>query len=645
MGSIRARHRLAALASLLLALGPSACKKDPAEPVYRDPRAPCASRDPARALYWGDLHVHTGYSFDAWVFDVRTTPEDAYRFARGESVALPPLDAEGRPSRQLRLDRPLDFVAVTDHSEYFGEVEICKVPGLGGHDSRRCERYRAGDDDVVVEFGSRLTDEAPVRFADVCGSTGERCAGPAREVWQRVQDAAEAAYDRSEACRFTSFVAYEYTAVTDVSNLHRNVIFRNDRVPAFAASYFDFPTPLQLWRVLRSSCLEAGNGCDVLAIPHNSNWSNGRLFAVEYPGARTMEEEAAQARLRGELEPLMEIFQHKGDMECSPGLSGILGPADEACRFEKLKAAPVDCGDGTGAGGAGGVGCVSRLDFLRGILLEGLREGGRLGVNPYRVGVVASTDTHNGTPGEVREDRYAGHWGNNEDTVEERLDFGRITPGGVLYGGGGLTGVWAIENSRDALFDALRRREVYGTSGPRIAVRLFGGFELPPDGCDREDFVAAGDRGGVPMGGTLRGPAATAPRFWVQALMDAGTAERPGTPLATIQIVKGWLDAGGQAHVEVHDVAGDPEAGTVDLDSCASSGGRPSLCAVWTDPDFDPSRPAWYYARVLEAPVCRWSWQACRALPENARPPACADPAVEKAIRERAWTSPIWFEP
>jgi len=425
------------------------------------------------------------------------------------------------------------------------------------------------------------------------------------------------------------------------------VIFRTSKVPPSPASYFEFPKLDQFHRVLRSACQDSLPGCEVMAIPHNANWSNGNMFFVE-----TVEGDEAAARARAqrraELEPLLEVFQHKGDGECSNGLSGITGAPDEQCDFEKLRRDFTDCGDGTGFGGVGGVGCVSRLDFLRGVLLKGFEEERRLGVNPYPFGVIASTDTHNGTPGYTKEDDYVGHWGNNEDTDTRRLGRGTITPAGVIFNGGGLVGVWAEENSREAIFDAMKRKETFGTSGPRISVRMFAGWDLPTELCAAPDMVVQADARGVPMGQVLGPrPSGGTPRLVVSALQDPGTEGRPGTPLQVLQVVKGWLDAAGQAHVEVFDVAGDAANGaSVDVATCATRGeGSGSLCAVWSDPSFDPAAHTFYYVRVLENPTCRWSTWQCNRLPADARPESCEDPQVPKVIQERAWTSPVFYKP
>ncbi len=629
------------------------CESDPNLVVqgggsYVEPRQPCAVHNPLRDAYFGDLHVHTTYSFDAHIFDVRTTPEQAYRFAQGESVSLPPLDANGQGTRTLRLERPLDFAAVTDHSEFLGEVQACTTPGADGYDSPDCQTYRGESYAAARKFGLMLTAGTPRRAADICGADGQGCRVPAGEVWQRIQQAANAAYDRSAQCSFTSFVAYEYSAGPGASTLHRNVIFRNDRVP-FPTSVFEEATPQGLWAELEATCLGAGTGCDVLAIPHNPNESNGKMFFVEYPGAMTLNEERAQAQFRAAMEPVVEIFQHKGDSECMNGLSGVIGQPDELCDFEKRRRPPFpDCGDGTGQTGTAGGGCVSRLDFIRGVLLAGLQETERLGVNPYRVGIIASTDTHNGTPGATDEDKFIGHRGTDDGTPALQLGPGILTPGGIIFNPGGLVGVWAEENSRPSIFDALRRREVFGTSGTRITVRFFGGWNLPAGLCDDPNMIETAYASGVPMGSLLGAPppGAPGPTFLLSALSDPGTSSRPGTPLQRLQVIKGWIDRG-QAHEQVFDVAGDADNGaTVDERTCSASGpGAASLCAVWVDPAFDPTQHAFYYVRAVENPSCRWNTYTCNRLAPEQQPPACSDPTVPRVIQERAWTSPIWYQP
>jgi hypothetical protein len=373
------------------------------------------------------------------------------------------------------------------------------------------------------------------------------------------------------------------------------------------------------------------------------------VLRVEYEPGAPRDAPGALAGLRAAIEPLLEVFQHKGDSECMRGLSGVVGAVDEACGFEKLRAPPFeDCGDDVGSGGTGNAGCVSRRDYARGALLEGLAEDARLGVNPLALGFVASTDTHNGTPGAVAEQSFLGHRGNVDDLPDERLEVAGARSG-TLFNPGGLTGVWAEENTRAGIFAALARREVYGTSGPRIAVRLFAGWDFAPDLCDDPALLATGYARGVPMGGVLPpfdpDVASPAPRLVVSALRDAGTSAQPGTPLERVQIVKGWV-ADGVAHERVYDVAGAAAVGGVDAATCAlAPGGFDSLCGVWRDPDFDPAAHAFYYARVLETPSCRWNAWACAGLAGDARPASCDDPAVPKTIQERAWTSPVFYRP
>jgi hypothetical protein len=601
-------RRTITIVALLLGV---ACKThEEEEPRFVEDREACSDHNPLRNVYFGDLHVHTSYSFDAYINDVEVDPFEAYEFARGEPVELP--DADGG-LRTATIDRPLDFAAVTDHGEYLGEVAACKDPDSPAYDSEVCIGLREGDPGVLVPWGLILGAPDPERPEEICDSTD--CPAYLADAWGRTQDAAEAAYDRSEACSFTSFVAYEWSGAKSLSNLHRNVIFRSERVPAIPSSHFEEPDFWGLWRALQDDCIDGINGCDVLSIPHNTNWSNGNMFVVEYPDG----DEVELAGLRARFEPLIEVYQHKGDSECMNGLSGPLGEPDELCGFEKLRTDEFeDCGDGTGSLGMINNGCVSRLDFVRGILNEGLREHERIGVNPYKLGLMASTDTHNGTPGNVAEATYEGHFGRSEGSSAVRLT-GEI-PGGPQNSAGGLIAVWAEENTRSAIFDAMRRRETYGTSGPRMMVRMFGGWELPADICDR-----------------------AGPTLVVLALKDPGTAEQPGSDLERVQIIKGWVDAAGESHVEVFDIAGGPSGATVDPDTCEVTGsGAASLCGHWVDPNYDPEQRAWYYARVVELPVCRWSTHDCNTLDPSAEPLPTACDTFPDVIQERAWTSPIW---
>lgn len=625
---------------------PSANDAGGGEEEYTDPREPCSEFDPLRNVFFGDLHIHTSLSFDAWIWDVRTTPADAYAFAKGEPISLPPLDENGEGTRTIQLERPLDFAAVTDHAEFLAEVEACVTPGSEAYDTLSCFLFRQGNFLSTVVMANQLFLPDPKRSKDICGPGRVDCPALTESVWKRVQQDAEDAYDRTSDCSFTTFVAYEYTGVPRITNMHRNMIFRNTHVPERPVSYFEQPTKQGLWAELKRVCLQGMEGCDVLGIPHNSNESNGNAFFVEYPGAETIEEERDLASLRVEMEPLVEIFQHKGDSECTNVLYGVLGQPDELCNFEKLREPDApDCEDGRGFLGEVGLGCVSRLDFVRYVLLEGLKEEQRLGVNPYKLGIIASTDTHNATGGAVVEDQFVGHAGKEDDTPEKRLQ-----PGTLVNNPGGLVAVWAEQNARNAIFDALRRRETYGTSGPRIIVRLFGGWDYPENLCKQADLVKVGYQMGVPMGGDLpsRPNGTIDPRFVVSAMREADFGSSEGTPLQRVQIIKGWIDNDQQPAYKVFEVAGDPNNGAgVDLDTCEPLGtGFDTLCKVWTDPEFDPNQSAFYYARVVENPTCRWNTYDCIAsVPPEERPEQCSDPDMIRTIQERAWTSPIWYQP
>jgi hypothetical protein len=621
--------------------------------VYTEERAQCTDHNPLRNLYFGDLHSHASFSFDAWIWEAWLPPVHAYRFAKGEGIRLPPVDEDGLGTRTLRIDRPLDFAAVTEHSEFLGEVEACLSPDSGVYDIPLCRLFRQGTDASFMFFGLPLALPIPGRPRSICGGGGTDCEALAREMWKRIVEAAEAEYDRTSACTFTTFPAYEYTGSAGGSTLHSNVIFRNTIVPDLPVSYFEAATPWDLRAELKSGCMDSLPGCDVMAVPHNPNMSNGKAFIAEYPGEDGPEEQRRLAALRARMEPVAEIFQHKGSSECMNGLSGVPGDEDPLCGFENLHPAPItDCGDETGVLGGAGVGCISRWDFIRNVLLAGLIEEERLGVNPYKLGFIADTDTHNMSPGAVAEDRYAGHLGKLEDTPQKRLGPFGVTPIGIRTNPGGITGVWALENSRDAVFEALRRRETYGTSGPRIRVRFFGGWDLPGDMCEQEDFPETGYRTGVPMGGDLPpwpgGGAAL--RIFVCAERDPGTQGRAGTPLQRIQIIKGWLEGDGQAfagRLKVFEVAGSRENGAgVDPESCESWGvDYERLCTVWTDPAFKPDERAYYYARVIENPTCRWSALECNRLSAEDRPASCSDGDPPRTIQERAWTSPVWYSP
>ncbi len=664
-GGRRAGPRTGGLLVLLLAVLPlvppgaarAAAPDEPARALSSDDREPCRQHDPLRRPWFGDSHVHTAFSFDASSQDTRATPREAYRFAKGEPLGIQPFDEEGRPLRRIQLDRPLDWVAVTDHAELLGVTRICTTPGLAGYWHPACIAHRHFPSLGFQLIAARTLTARGYFEWGLCGTDWQHCLDGTGTVWREIQDAAEEAYDRSSACRFTSFVGYEWTATVGAGqNLHRNVIFRNARVPAMPISWVDTPSAMELWDRLERECVEGLPGCDVITIPHNSNLSGGLMFqsaAVREAEPAELPIGAVEARRRSRWEPLVEIMQHKGDSECDPAAGW---GDDELCGFEKL---PYD------RFGAKFSSFVerrrpARSNFVRDALLRGLAIQAREGANPFHFGLIASTDTHIAAPGRTAEKGHPGHGGAGEGA-------GAGLPVGFLddfeFNPGGLAVLWAEENSREALFAAMQRREAYGTSGSRPLVRFFGGWSYPEDLCDREDFVVQGYAEGVPMGGDLpprpaewRGAARarfTGPRFAVWAMRDPGTVDAPGLPLQRIQVVKGWLE-GETLHERVVDVAGGPNDADVDLATCRPRGaGARTLCQVWSDPDFDATQPAFYYARVLENPSCRWSQYVCNAARVDCAKPeevpealaACCSPEHRPVQQERAWTSPIWYTP
>ncbi len=633
--------------------------------TYSEERAPCDHYTETRLPLFGDLHVHTNFSFDAAANTIGQGPEDAHRFAKGEPIDFWPLDDGANPAGRYQIDRPLDFLAVTDHGEFLGERRLCREEGSPSYGTDFCKATREDERQSMMLFGQVITTETPSRIPEVCGEDGALCRDFAEEPWREMARVAKEAYDTSADCSFTSFVAYEYTGTPGTSNYHRNVIFRNDNVPALPVSYIDAPYDSLLWEKLDAAC-RAEDGCDYLTIPHNSNLANGRM-APYMRLEKTLENRRAYAEKRLEREPIMEIFQHKGGSECVNGLSSVLSEPDELCDVEAVRfigreetystqviegpelvlgtATEVteECGDGVGANGMVGAGCVHPTDYHRSGLVVGLAEEQEIGVNPVKLGAIGSTDTHAATPGAAVEDDWRGHV-SVEATPQERLLPGLLTSG-IDGNPGGLAAVWAVENSRDAIFDAMERREVFGTTGPRIVPRFFAGWSYDAGLCDSGDLAEAGYAGGVPMGGDLpSAPSADSkPVFVASALRDPA----PGaTPLQQLQLVKGWVDAEGALRTEVTTIAGGPNDAGVDLETGEAFGdGHDQLCVVHRDGGFDPSVPSYYYLRVVENPTARWSVHDCMRIPEDERPAVCSDGSYPSTIQEMAWTSPVWFKP
>jgi len=543
---------------------------------------------PGRRAFFGDLHLHTSYSMDAVILGgTLTTLDDAYRFAQGEAVV--------HRGQTLQLDRPLDFLAITDHAEQMGV-------GRDLYD----ETTPVGKSDLGRRFRERLgatTDELRALFQSRQPIPGVDTGPTVREAWQREMEAARSHYHPGS---FTTFLGFEWSATPGQQNLHRNVIFRGDEAP-LPFSSADSERPEDLWAWLDEN---RARGIEALAIPHNANVSNGLMFDWNDSDGRPIDAAYATQRVRNE--PVVEISQTKGQSETHPELS----PEDEFAAFELFET--------LFSGKRGKIsGSYAREAWGRGLVLA--RRGG---VDPFAFGVVGASDVHNGWS-DPREETYRGPNGAGElgpEEVLELLGISKDEPAVIstlATGSGNLTGIWADENTRESLYDALRRKETFATSGTRIQLRLFGGWSYEAGLPERRDWLAAAAAGGVAMGSDLaaRPPGVGAPRFAAWALKDPS-----GANLERVQVVKVWLEGDAQAE-KVFDVR------------VAGAGGAAELSVLWQDPDFDAAQPALYYLRVLEVPTPRWSTllatQKGLPVPES----------VPSTIRERAWSSPIWYRP
>lgn len=741
----------------MLALGAAlaACGDSPAPPTAAPP-TPLASvqgecgpvvAGRKQALY-GDLHVHTSDSFDTYFFNSINGPREALRFAQGEPAGYPAGDTDpNTPVSFETLERPLDFVAVTDHAEFLGAFRtLCEVGGT----------IPAGTNPACEFVGSRI--RADIRAFVEGTSTPFQVAVQtllAENPVERPAWAAQKAITDEEyrPCRFTTLHGYEYSSNKRGQMLHRNILFRGGagEVPEVVFSSVSPTTGVDdrnandEWMLFDHLQTECGGleGCRALTIPHSSNLSDGRFFLPRDfatglpPGRDGVALTAGDAQLRRQYDRVFEIYQHKGGSECAVGLEGYLQGEETNCDFELAKNVcagaaddPPSCarfctGDPArdpsfcslrqaptyltrvcaSAGPDGGSGpaanCTTPLDYYRNAMAEGLALRGLLGINPYRQGIIASTDTHNGTPGMTREKMYPGHGGVLEDEPKDHLgtwdcdnsnrpvdpedpgDPGNCTNRIFLdrargFGTGGLAGVWAAENTRGQVWDALHRGETFGTSGPRLRIRLQASWTPPPaDICAR---LAQGGESvtattGAVMGGDLPPPpaGATAPWITVWALQDPGGIT-PTLPLQAIDIVKGTLAADGSPTVRAYEaVAQTMHPVEPPAPDCSVNPGRhpEQLCVTWQDPDFQRGRDAYWYARVREIPSCRWSTHLCvsKAVDCAALSPANGIFPVESGfqgyegccrmsgepgsftgknifatLEERAWGSPVWYE-
>jgi len=573
--------------------------------------------NPMKEAYFGETHVHTSFSMDAFIGGARITPDEAYRFAKGKDVTI--------HGQKHNIGRPLDFVAVSDHAEFIGEMYSAQVPSAKGHDNPMLAELR----------GLSNPDEQRAWFVKyvISNMRGENpghppfYAGPetTKSAWNDV--ILEAARDHYEPGRFTTLAGFEWTASQQAGNMHRNVIFRDLNVPELPLSALDTNDEERLWAWMAE---QEKQGRRLLAIPHNSNGSKGFMFEPVDNAGRPLT--AEYARLRSHFERLIEMMQIKGNSEAHRKF----WPADEFADFEN--------GDSVGTFSGRE---FKKESFVRWAVIKGLDYQAKLGANPYQLGFTGGTDNHNGLPADVAENDYVGSHGPADNTVQIRRE-GEID-GWIKAkesNPGSVAAVWATKNTRAAIWDAMAARESFVTSGPRIKARFFGGADLlaPADG---KALVEQGYKGGVPMGGTLKA-LSKAPTFTVWAAKDPN-----GANLDRVQIVKGWVDANGEPQDQVFDVvwSGDRKPGadgklpplgsTVDVATATytNSIGAVELLGRWTDPEFDPKRPALYYVRVLEIPTPRWTtYDAVRS-----KLPLLAD--VPASVQERAWTSPIWYTP
>jgi len=568
-----------------------------------------------RSAFFGDLHLHTSLSFDAAASGVTTTPEDAYRFAKGQPVQY--------LGRTVKRNRPLDFLAVTDHGEYLGiALEAADPDGLFADTDWPATLGQANGN--VLQFMSRFSASG---FRGTAPAIAEFVTEPLiTSHWQRVKAVAQRHYQPGT---FTSLIAYEWSPMPGGAHLHRNVIFRGPDYPQRPFSALDSPNPEDLWTYVEA--LREQDIASVL-IPHNANMSQGMMFADSDAYGDPITQDYARRRVTNER--LVEIAQNKGTSETRPEF----GAPDEFAGFELLSLANEN-----GADPAGG--------YVRPALGRGLEIEDRIGINPFRFGFIGSSDFHSGIPA-TEEDNFPGALGVSDDMSQPATVLNEINPvanaPSAVFSAGALTGLWAEENTRESLFSALQRREAFATSGTRIRVRLFAGQDFDADLLDNPDWVSRAYAQGVPMGADIPPLDRNKP---LQLVMHA-VKDPQGANLDRIQVIKIWRE-GDVVQEQVIDVAWSgrrepdtqgrlPVVGnTVDLNTAAytNSIGASQLAAVWTDPDHDPDQSAIYYARVLEIPTPRWStYLAVRHdLPLST--------AVPATIQERAWTSPVFYTP
>jgi hypothetical protein len=601
----------------------------------KPPYSPYADHHFPERVYWGDTHLHTSFSMDAGAFGCRLGPREAYRFAKGQEVTA-------SSGQRVRLARPLDFLVVADHSDGFGLFPMLlngDPSVLGDPQGKRWyEMIQNGQGaaaavDIITNFGKGTISKA---FFPVPGTPSFQSA------WEEIIKAAE---DANEPGRFTAFIGYEWTSNTGGNNLHRNILFRDNASKASMVEPYTTQKPLgsdnprDLWKWM--AAYEEKTGGQVLAIAHNGNLSNGRMFPIiESFTGKPIDREYAETR--AQRERIYEVTQIKGDGEAHPFLS----PNDEFANYERWDKGNLDLTEKKKPE-------MLEFEYARAALRNGLKLEQELGVNPYKFGMIGSTDAHTGLA-TADEDNFWGKTSSSEPSPGRAMHPFVKTENATIMGweqtASGYAGVWATDNTREAIFDAMQRKEVYATTGPRMIVRFFGGWNFDANDANTRNPAVAGYAKGVPMGGDLsNAPSKKSPTFLVAALKDP-----IGANLDRIQIIKGWLDAKGGTHEKIYDVVWsgnrmpDPKNGkvppvgdTVDVPNATYTNtiGASELITVWKDPEFDSSQRAFYYVRVLEIPTPRWT--AYDAKYFGIQMP----PEVPMKGQERAYTSPIWYTP
>jgi len=593
------------------------------------PYSPYVDQHFPKRVFFGDTHFHSSLSVDSGMIGNKIDLEQAFRFARGEEIRT-------SSGQRAKLSRPLDFLVVSDHAEYLGIADLLNTanPELLATKAGR-EWYKS-----MQQGGESGWNTIMVMANDIAtGKPKFRNDKVTRSVWERVVDTAS---KYNQPGTFTAFNGYEYSPAPNGNNLHRVVVFRDgpDRVKQIIPfSGFDSPDPEKLWAFMAR--YEEKTGGSILAIPHNPNLSNGVMFAETVNG-KAMTRDYAERRAR--WEPLLEVTQMKGDSEAHP----LLSAEDEFADFETW--------DTTNLGGTPKEDRMLQYEYARSALKAGIRLEKKLGVNPFKFGMIGSSDTHT-SMSTTREDNFFGKLPHVEPSAKrfehamlKDQKTGKVLIANWQTSASGVVAAWAKENTREALFDAMARKEVYATSGSRITVRLFAGWDFKADEVERQDFAKQGYARGVPMGGDLKkAPKGKAPTLMIRAMRDPDNAN-----LDRIQVIKGWVDKKGKTHERIYDVAVSdgrkigkdgrcktPVGNTVNVKDASYTNtiGDPLLTAYWKDPDFDAKQKSFYYVRVIEIPKPRWTAYDAKFF--NVKMPK----EVPMLVQDRAYTSPIWYTP